>query len=281
MHCTSIDNKKTKKRGKKMKSITLKSAVLASLLLPVIVGATPAFAEESYSRNYQSGGMVQFTPDNTPTDPVDPETGEPVNPWDPTTPNHKPNEGTAGPLSLDFASSLDFGNNKITNKDVTYYAEPQYLWNADESDFDPATARPNYVQVTDKRGTNAGWTLSLKQEGQFKNATTLNKELTGSAISFTEGEAVSTMEGVTAPKTMDVLDLVPGETVKVMTAAKDAGAGTWGDRFGSLETVEVEGEMVQKNTAITLSVPGSTPKDAVKYETKLLWTLTDVPGNNN
>ncbi|MGC3150631.1 WxL domain-containing protein, partial [Enterococcus faecalis] len=29
---------------------------------------------------------------------------------------------------------------------------------------------------------------------------------------------------------------------------------------------------------VALSVPGSTPKVAVKYQTKLLWTLTDVPG---
>jgi hypothetical protein len=31
--------------------------------------------------------------------------------------------------------------------------------------------------------------------------------------------------------------------------------------------------------AITLAVPGSTPKDAVKYSTTLTWSLSDVPGN--
>jgi hypothetical protein len=266
-----------------MKSVVLKSAVLASLIMPTVLGSTTALADEDYSRNYQSGGMVQFTPDNQPTDPVDPENPDPENPvkpWDPTSPDHKPNPGTEGPLSLDFASSLDFGNNKITNKDAVYYAEPQYLWNAEENDFDPATARPNYVQVTDKRGTNAGWSLTLQQQGQFKNEQTLNKELTGAAISFTSGEAASSMKGVKAPKTFDMLDLVPGETVKVMAAEKNAGAGTWVDRFGKIETVDVEGKKVAKNTAITLFVPGSTPKDAVKYETKLLWTLTDVPENS-
>ena len=46
------------------------------------------------------------------------------------------------------------------------------------SDFDPATARPNYVQITDKRGNNGGWSLSVKQEGQFKNDKTLNNHRT-------------------------------------------------------------------------------------------------------
>ena len=36
---------------------------------------------------------------------------------------------------------------------------------------------PNYVQVTDNRGTEAGWSLKVKQEGQFKS--TSGKELTG------------------------------------------------------------------------------------------------------
>ncbi|MBJ0977350.1 WxL domain-containing protein, partial [Enterococcus faecalis] len=50
--------------------------------------------------------------------------------------------------------------------------------------------------------------------------------------------------------------------------------------------VEVVAERDETNTVhnvnvtkdVALSVPGSTPKDAVKYQTKLLWTLTDVPG---
>ena len=44
-----------------------------------------------------------------------------------------------------------------------------------------------------------------------------------------------------------------------------------------METNTVHNVNVTKDVA--LSVPGSTPKDAVKYQTKLLWTLTDVPSN--
>ncbi|MBO0472277.1 hypothetical protein IGL98_002954 [Enterococcus sp. DIV0840] len=264
-----------------MKLVNFKSAAVLMILASLSASSVKVLAAESYERNYQSGGIVEFVPDTNPTDPVDPENPDPnnpVEPWDPTTPDHKPNPGTEGPLSIDFASSIDFGKNKITNKDELYYAEPQYLWNEDHSDFEPSSAKPNYVQISDKRGTNGGWTLTVKQDAQFKNDNTLNKELTGSQIVFTEGKAASNSTNVTAPKTVD-MTLVPGTATKVMAAEKGAGAGTWVDRFGTLEDVDVDGKTVKKNKAITLSVPGTTPKDAVKYETKLIWSLTDVPEN--
>lgn len=49
---------------------------------------------------------------------------------------------------------------------------------------------------------------------------------------------------------------------------------------GTVEEVTEGTETVQKNKAITLEIPGKTPKDAVKYTTKLTWTLTDTPANN-
>lgn len=267
-----------------MKNNTLKNILWTGILISASLStfAISGFAEDEgdYTRNIKSNGIIQFTPDTNPTDPVDPNDPDPANPikpWDPFTPNHEAVPGTAGPLSLDFASSLNFGNNKITNKDTIYYAEPQFLWNDDKSDFNPSSARPNYVQVTDKRGTNSGWTLTLQQQGQFKNEQTLNKELTGAALSFVNGKATSIIKDVAKPKTFDIIDLIPGETVNVMAAEKDAGAGTWVNYFGEIETIEVEGEMVQKNKAISLFVPGTTAKDAVKYETELLWTLTDAP----
>ena len=72
-------------------------------------------------KNYESNAIVEFTPDasiNKPVDPVNPDTEKPVEPFDPTTPDtgNKPNEGTTGPLSIDYASSLDFGKIKFQIK---------------------------------------------------------------------------------------------------------------------------------------------------------------------
>ncbi len=68
------------------------------------------FAEDGGS--YTSNGIVEFTPSEEPTNLVDPtDPTNPVDPIDPTDPEG-PNPGTNGPLSIDYASSLDFGVQK-------------------------------------------------------------------------------------------------------------------------------------------------------------------------
>lgn len=245
----------------KLTKIIATSAIVFSAL------TTTSVALAADGGAYNSTGSVEFVPNTDPTKPVDPiDPTKSVNPINPD--GGGPDPGTAGPLSIDYVSSVSFGKNKITNQDMTYFAEPQKL--AD------GTVKPNYVQVTDTRGTNGGWTLTVKQEGQLKNATITNKELTGSVISFTQGAAVSIASSI-APTVNDVTLDPSGAASTVMSASVGAGALTWLNVFGSLEDTEVNGETVQKNKAITLSIPGTTPKDAVSYSTDLTWTLSDVP----
>lgn len=262
-----------------MKPTYLKLLTATAILGAAVLPGTVAFAEET--KEYHSNGQIEFVPDENGTDPIDPndpsDPGE-HNPIDPTDPNGEPEPGTDGPLSIDYASSVNFGQNKITNKDMTYYAEPQFFAN-EEGNIDENSARPNYVQVSDKRGNNAGWSLSVKQEGNFSNPDTLNKELKGAELTFSNSEAVSNMEDVKAPKVNDIT-LVPGQSVLIMSAEKNAGVGTWADRFGEVEDMEIEGEKVQKNNGISLFVPGKVAKDAVVYKTKLTWSLSDTPGNS-
>lgn len=216
--------------------------------------------------------MVEFYPND---DPTDPDPGEPVDPVDPTDPEEKPEPGTPGPLSIDFASSFDFGKNKITNANETYFARAQRFTNNDD--------RPNYVQVSDNRGKNAVWTLKVKQNGDFKATTeTLNDTLTGAVISLTESTANSNSTAG-KPTVSDVSLDAKGTEQIIMSAKTNEGAGTWVDFWGTVESVQEKNEAgelvdVNVNKAINLSVPGATPKDAVKYQTKLTWTLSDVPG---
>lgn len=263
----------------------IKYVSLSSLIIASLGAAIPSFAaEENVSKEYKSNAIVEFKPDEkgtNPVDPNDPDPDKPVQPWDPSTPNHEPEDGTSGPLSIDFASSLNFGENKITSKTVTYYANPQYLWDEEHKEFDKSTSRPNYVQISDKRGTNAGWTLHVKQEGQLSNKDTLNKELKGAEIQLNNGLAASISTSVAAEANKKIILDPKGETSLVMSAKEASGSGTWVTRFGQLSEVEVDGEKVTKNTDITLTIPGSTPKDAVKYATKLTWILTDQPSNQS
>lgn len=103
--------------------------------------ALPAFAAEGdpIIQTYGSNGSVSFIAGKGPTDPLDPNKPDPVipvMPIDPTDPDG-PEPGTDGPLSIDFASSLDFGVNNINGQknglsEDVYYAKAQELDRADD-----------------------------------------------------------------------------------------------------------------------------------------------------
>lgn len=256
---------------KNVKLVTV--AALTTFALTVGANAHSAVVD------YDSNGTVEFIPNSDPTKPIDPTNPDPlnpVNPIDPTDPNG-PEPGTEGPLSIDYASSLDFGVNKISNKDEVYYARAQQFKNG-------KAATPNYVQVSDNRGSNAGWTLKVKQNGQFKATGTLNDTLTGSEVKLIN-PVVSSNSTAVFPTPAATIELDPvGTESLVMSAKSNQGSGTYANRWGSVETVKEmakDGSTVDAEVtkAITLSVPGSTPKDAVKYSTTLTWSLSDVPGN--
>jgi len=251
-----------------------KVLIVGGILLSL--GMTKAVVSADNSTNYSSNGAVQFVENRDPTDPVDPENpGKPTHPIDPTDPNG-PQPGTSGPLSIDFASSIDFGKNKISNKDERYYANPQHLIFHDGSEKDV----PNYLQVTDNRGTNAGWVLKVCQESQLRNNLTKHKELTGAEITLSKFRVVSNQQKLDVEKpSVHNIVLTPGYSSNVMTASKGKGGGTWLDVFGSLNKITIANKKELKNSDVSLFVPGSTPKDAVRYMSKLNWTLSEVPSN--
>ncbi|WP_427813274.1 WxL domain-containing protein [Enterococcus sp. 22-H-5-01] len=264
---------------KKISFVLVSATLLGTALL-----TTTAHAGEK-GADYSSNGAVKFIPNsdrNNPVDPDDPNPDNPVVPEDPTNPDG-PNPGTDGPLSIDYASSLDFGVNKISNKTQVYYARAQKFKAADGSTSN--LIRPNYVQISDNRGNNAGWTLQVKQNGQFTNKDTLNKTLTGSAIKLTSPVVKSNAKNVTAPIATAEINLDPnGAQTTVFSAKKDAGAGTWVNAWGTVSKAtekdennkDVEADI---NKEVSLTVPGTTPKDAVNYSTTLTWSLSDTPAN--
>ena len=258
----------------KFKVITM----LSLATLGVLASQKVVNAEEL--KTYQSNGSVKFIPNLDPTDPVDPENPDPENPVKPIDPTNPegPDKGTQGPLSIDYASSLDFGTNRISNKDQIYYARAQ-SYEGDQQDT------PNFVQISDHRGTNSGWTLNVKQTAEFTaTSETLNNVLTGAKITFTDPTVNSNATNVKHPTPEEKIELRIGEDSLVSSAETGAGAGTWATYWGKVEHVNERDEAgntqpVAITKAIQLSVPGATPKDAVTYQTKLVWTLTDTPGS--
>lgn len=245
----------------------------------LLVGFSPTAVLAADGGVYHSNGSVEFVSSGDPTEPVDPT--DPTQPVDPTDP-HEP--GTAGPLSIDFASNLNFGKQKITSKNVTYLAAAQQFKKLDAAGKptgDPEYG-PNYVQVTDNRGTESGWTLTVTQGGLFTSTDVPDHKLEGAAITLKNAHVVSAAESPKPTASANDVTLVPDVAAPVMMAAVKHGAGTYLNDWGSaadLEDVTENGETIKKNTSIELSVPGSSTKYAEKYSTQLNWTLSDVPGN--
>lgn len=244
---------------KKFGSLLLATTILAGIAL------VPATSFAADGGNYDSNGVITFTPNTDITNPVDPvDPTNPVTPVDPTDPTG-PKPGTAGPLSIDYASSLDFGTQKITSKDEVYKAKAQKYLDKDNNE----KTGPNFVQVTDNRGTEAGWTLQMKQNSQFK--TTDAEELTGAVITFKNGNVVTASDSA-KPTGQATIVADPSGALKNVMAAKDGqGAGTYLLDWGTDAATAAE--------SIELSVPGSTTKYAKKYSTTFTWVLTDTPGN--
>ncbi|EOL49108.1 WxL domain-containing protein [Enterococcus phoeniculicola] len=215
---------------------------------------------------YPSKGVITYTPSTDPTDPVDPL--KPVDPITPTNPDGEdPSEpGTAGPLSIDFASSFYFGEQTITSVIKTYNALPQAY--KDKAGTD--TTGPNFVQVTDNRGTEAGWTLKVTQDAQFKTTNIkAGTELEGAEITLDNGNVVTASHS-TAPTGPTQIVLAPGAETLVMSAKATEGAGTYLFDWGT--------DQASAATSVSLEVPGSSTKYSDRYETNFTWVLSDVPG---
>ncbi|BAL62945.1 WxL domain-containing protein [Melissococcus plutonius] len=239
------------------------NVLMATTLIGASISVLPlgTFAESTGDKNYTSDGKVVFEPDTTPTnplEPINPNGGEPIIPGD-----QKP--GTSGPLSIDYASSLDFGTQKISSQDKDYKAKPMTYKDSTGKE----KTGPNDVQITDNRGTKAGWTLQVKQDGQFKTAD--NQELTGAQITFNNGHVISTSNDLALKIKPETIVMTPGQATNVMGASAGHGAGTYIMAWGDKDTAD---------SSIHLSVPGKTDKYAKEYKTTFTWTLTETPTND-
>lgn len=250
-----------------------------SLLIVTILALSSGNATVK-SESYPSFGRVGFTPGNDRTPPISPGPDSPGVTVPPLWPEGvTPPPGTSGPLSIDYVSSLDFGINNISTQDRTYYAKSQKYKGL-------SLETPHYIQVTDNRGTLAGWSLKVVAVSQFyqeeKNAK--HPILEGAMLSLKNPETLSNNKDV-SPKAQEVFHLVPKKETVVATAEKGAGAGTWiirwGDKLAEQSTLDKNGKTVKEkfNKDVQLFVPGRTIKDAASYTTQLKWILSELPQN--
>ncbi|WP_086350635.1 WxL domain-containing protein [Candidatus Enterococcus clewellii] len=265
-----------------MKQKRFSVGLLALVFLGVIYSETTAYADP----NVTNGGTVEFEGDygKGVRDPENP--GTIVDPG--------PSPSMDSPLRIEFVPQLGFGQNKITKGDRLYEANAQLF-------FGDTEARGNFIQVSDYRGTGAGWTLQVRQTTQFENPNTLNNKLKGAVISFDKSWVNSTWDLSAAPSvSKDVIRIDNiGDTYTLAEASAGNGQGTWLITFGAsgentsnqtntlsprlspsgkqiLDT-SFENKPIYKNSAVTLSIPEATKIDPVPYTTVLTWILSELP----
>jgi hypothetical protein len=239
--------------------------LLALTLAPVVATSISASADDI---TYYSKGSITFQEGTGTVNPVDPTNPTvPVNPTDPVNPI---TPGTDGPLSIDFASNWNFGTQDIAAQNATYYAQPQGLTSGDPV--------PLYAQVSDRRGTFAGWSLSLTQLAQFKDGS--GNQLTGAQLSF-RGSGTTASTSQTAASGVQTVGffLTPGTAQSLLSAKENEGTGTNTYSFGNMgqyDSSAIDGTTPASKSAVQLSVLGGSMRKAA-YTTDLVWTLADTP----
>lgn len=235
-----------------MKTIKLVSAA-ALISIFSLSGVVTLAAENAAPAGGVSKTHISFKANDEPTGPVNPtDPDQPVDPDEPIDPTDPENPGTGneGPLTIDYISNIQFGEQEIKSGDTIYNA-------SNESPF---------VQITDKRGTGAGWTLSAQTKG-FQTADG-KKQLKGATLTFQNGQVKTRTGNVSAAPTAADVTFNNADAKVVMTAKKDAGRGTWVDVFS--------GE-ADNNENVQLKVLEGSADANVDYEAEINWTLANAP----
>lgn len=230
--------------------------------------------EAATTATLNGSGEISYLENTTHPLLVDPE-----NPGEPggeivTVPSK---EGAAGPLSIDYVSDFQFDAQWISGNDERYYSKLTTIADKDGSNQREV---PNFIQITDNRGNNMGWSLSVKQNGQLTSQTT-NTELTGAALTIHNLKSdAKNNDGNNGPVlasslTSNRFTLNPnGAVTSLLVASENQGFGTWVILFGERDNLTALAD-----TAIELTVPGAAKKEKAHYTTELSWILSDEPSN--
>lgn len=224
----------------------------------VLFGFSTAVTAETVSEG-SSEADIEFTPGDgapevvdptDPTDPYEPDEGDDGDPTDPPT-------GNTGPLTLDYVSSVAFGEHKVDSETAVYQSE---------------TLRP-FIQVTDRRGTAEGWSVTAQADSFEVDSEDeeVEETLPGAVLTFSNGEVVSTSTSDEPVPAAEVVLNTGGDAALVVNAEVDSGMGKWINRWFPSE------DEAESNDNVTLEIPGGAATQGAHTAT-VAWTLSDAPG---
>lgn len=236
-----------------------KNLLVSAMMVSTLVGGTAtSFAAEYVDATHaKTEASISFIADNQPTNPVDPtDSTKPVIPTNPINPN-------GAELMITYASNLNFGEQE----------KSQTSWNAladtvkDSEEGEEREITP-FVSTKDSRGSERnGWTLTAKQDGDFKNGKDVLKgaELHFSNLFYAaqEGAPTATAEEI----------VLGSEAQEISSATAESGIGQWSVGLGKLQ-----GEKGSQTTnGVTLTVPKTSAKSTATYSTTVTWELVVDP----
>lgn len=180
-----------------------------------------------------SHGYIKLTPGDIAEGPT--------TPIKPTVPPG--GTGNTGSLTIDNVAPLLFDKHKLEGKEKVY----------------TSVVADSNVQVTDKRGEEAGWNLQVSQTA-FKDSTDATKILKGAKLILPVGAIETAGTNVSLSPIVSEVELNETPTV-LMHALAGSGAGTWTSVFNKDE--------------IKLTVPAGNKNG--EYLSTITWTLIDAP----
>lgn len=172
-------------------------------------------------------------------------------PGEPEDPDIQPPTGNTGLLTVDGISKLDFGTLKLSGG-----SEEISVKNGS------AAISNKKVQVTDRRGTGAGWTLKVSASA-FVDKDDSTKVLKGAEIDFPAGVAINSGDNISAAPTVfaSTLPMDGGAPQSFMAASVGTGSGSWMNLMDSSD--------------VKLKIPAGNLKG--DYKATLSWVLEATP----
>ncbi|WP_213422590.1 WxL domain-containing protein [Bhargavaea massiliensis] len=163
-----------------------------------------------------------------------------------------PTTGDVGALTLDQVPFLHFGTQYVSDTSATYYAE---------------SLRP-FIQVTDRRGTAQGWSVTANLEAFKSNG---KDTLPGAVLKLYNGKASPTQSGLPSINMSSTpIELRAGaEAANVVQASQGQGIGTWTASWLPSGDSDL-------NDNVTLEVPGGEASPGT-HTAIITWTLVDGP----
>lgn len=270
----------------KLTKLTITGLLTSGILLGAVVPAHAA--DVTYPQSATTEGSVKFkegegTPDVV--NPLDPD-GPDVTPVPPV--------GTEGLLRLDQVPTLDFGTVEIKGSEVKSGAKYVRLNKAGTEDV--AFYTPAYIQLTDQRGNNGGWTVTTKMSAFTAMEADVPvagvETLEGATVTFKNGQ-LTNYSGMTGAGLNAILPTAYSNVVlsannsatdkKLMGAEAGKGTGTWVNNFYDTQGGTVtappssqDGEVT--DSSIELAIPGTAKKSKdYTYVSTITWTVSSTP----